>query len=39
MNFLDGYFKTGDKMRSKRARQEFYAAIIEFYYKGVEPEF
>ena len=30
MNFLDGYFKTGDKMRSKRARQEFYSAIIEF---------
>ena len=39
MNFLDGYFKTGDKMRSKRARQEFYCAVVEFYYKGVEPEF
>lgn len=39
MNFLDGYFRTGDKMRSKRARQEFYAAVIEFYYKGEEPKF
>ncbi len=39
MNFLDGYFKTGDKMRSKRARQEFYCAVVEFYYKGIEPEF
>ncbi|MEY8340165.1 conserved phage C-terminal domain-containing protein [Adlercreutzia muris] len=39
MNFLDGYFRTGDKMRSKRARQEFYCAVVEFYYKGVEPEF
>lgn len=39
MNFLDGYFRTGDKMRSKKARQEFYCAIIEFYYKGVKPQF
>lgn len=26
-------------MRSKAARQEFYAAIVEYYYKGEEPEF
>lgn len=39
MNFLDSYFKTGDKMRSKAARQEFYTAVIEFYYKGEEPQF
>lgn len=39
MNFLDAYFKIGEKMRSKAARTEFYAAIIEYYYKGTEPKF
>lgn len=39
MNFLDSYFKTGDKMRSKAARQEFYCAIIEYFYKGENPTF
>lgn len=39
MNFLDSYFRTGDKMRSKAARQEFYCAVVEYYYKGAEPSF
>lgn len=39
MNFFDSYYETGAKMRSKRSRQEFFSAIIEFYYEGTEPTF
>lgn len=39
MNFLDGYFNAGEKIRSKSARQEYYCALIEYYYKGEEPSF
>jgi uncharacterized phage protein (TIGR02220 family) len=39
MNFLDGYYETASKMRSQAARAEYFAAIIDYYYKGEEPEF
>lgn len=40
MNFFDNYYETGSKIKSKAARQEFFAAIIEYYYSGgSEPHF
>lgn len=39
MNFLDGYYRTGSKIRDPMARREYYAAIIEYYYEGAEPRF
>lgn len=39
MNFYDNYYNVAQKIRSKSARQEFYAAVIEYYYTGVEPTF
>ncbi len=35
MNFLDGYFRTGDKMRSKRARPEFKTEAAEVGFEGI----
>lgn len=40
MNFFDSYYNVGQTIRSKAARQEYYAAIIEYYYSGgQEPVF
>lgn len=40
MNFFDNYYKVGETIRSKAARQEYFAAIIEYYYSGGrEPDF
>lgn len=40
MNFFDSYYKVGQTIRGKAARQEYYAAIIEYYYSGgQEPVF
>ena len=39
MNFFDGYYQVGAKIRSKESRREFFAAVIEYYYTGEEPEF
>ncbi|MBQ9042329.1 MAG: conserved phage C-terminal domain-containing protein [Eggerthellaceae bacterium] len=40
MNFFDSYYKVGETIRSKAARQEYFAAVIEYYYSGgQEPVF
>lgn len=39
MNFLDGYWKTGSKIRDRDARREYFAAIVEYYYTGELPSF
>lgn len=40
MNFFDNYYAVGKKVKSKAARHEYFAAIIEYYYSGgVEPQF
>lgn len=39
MNFFDEYYRTSMKMRSQAARQEFIAAVVDYYYTGEEPSF
>ncbi len=40
MNFFDSYYNVGLTIRSKAARQEYFAAVIEYYYSGgQEPVF
>lgn len=39
MNFLDGYYDTISKIKSKAARAELSLAILEYHYEGTEPEF
>lgn len=39
MNFYDNYYTVAQKIRSKLARQEFYAAVIEYYYSGEKQTF
>lgn len=39
MNFFDNYYTVGSKIRSTPARQEYFTAVIEYYYTGQEPKF
>ena len=40
MNFFENYYKVGLTIKSKAARQEYYAAIVEYYFSGgQEPNF
>lgn len=37
MNFFDSYYETAQEIESPEARNEFYGAVIEFYYTGEKP--
>lgn len=39
MNFFDNYYSVGEKIKAKPARQEYFTAVIEYYYTGQEPNF
>ena len=39
MNFFDNYYSVGEKIKAKPARQEYFTAVIEYYYTGQEPDF
>lgn len=39
MNFFDNYYTVGSKIRSTPARQEYFTAVVEYYYTGQEPKF
>ncbi|MEG0790961.1 MAG: conserved phage C-terminal domain-containing protein [Gordonibacter sp.] len=39
MNFHDNYYTTGQMIPDMAARGEYYTAILEFYYDGIEPDF
>ena len=39
MNFYDNYYTVGTKVKAKAARQEYFSAVIEYYYTGNEPAF
>lgn len=39
MNFHDNYYTTGQMIPDKAARGEYYTAILEYYYDGIEPKF